>query len=410
MQNPASPDVRFTTLGTGVDPGPPLRFATPLLPGSAGPTEGRNTTYAVADFAFGAFASFFMQSPSFLAHQRHLATGQGRSNCETLFAMLKIPGDCSDKIHCSNCSHRKRGKSGIEYFHTMLAATLVAPGHNRAVPLAPKFIVPQDGHDKQDCESRAARRWLAAHGARYAPFQVYLGDDLFSRQPLCEAVRASGGYFLFVCKPDSHKAIEECRAGIVLDELTQKVGRGKQWVTHCYQWLRDVPLRGDADAIAVNWLIDEIRDARGELTYRNSFVTDLAVERDNVAQLATCGRARWKIENEGFNALKSKAYNPEHNFGHGKRNLSMVLAILNLLAFAYHTVCELGGGKWRAAMRELMTRQGFFQALRIITTLLVFASWDDLLGTLAFIRPPRWDHDIPHKMPSGVREEGVRLK
>ena len=38
-----------------------------------------------------------------------------------------------------------------------------------------------------------------------------------------------------------------------------------------------VPLRGDADAIAVNWLMIEIRDACGELTYRNSFVTDLAV-------------------------------------------------------------------------------------------------------------------------------------
>ena len=66
------------------------------------------------------------------------------------------------------------------------------------------------------------------------------------------------------------------------------------------------------------------------------------------AQLAACGRARWKIENEGFNVLKTNGYNLEHNFGHGKRNLSMVLAILNLLAFACHTVCELGGGKWRA--------------------------------------------------------------
>jgi hypothetical protein len=34
-----------------------------------------------------------MQSPSFLAHQRHLETGQGRSNCQTLFGMRKIPGD-----------------------------------------------------------------------------------------------------------------------------------------------------------------------------------------------------------------------------------------------------------------------------------------------------------------------------
>jgi hypothetical protein len=38
----------------------------------------------MADFALGAFAPFFMQSASFLAHQRHLETGQGRSNCKTL--------------------------------------------------------------------------------------------------------------------------------------------------------------------------------------------------------------------------------------------------------------------------------------------------------------------------------------
>src|ERR1039458_6534597 len=66
---------------------------------------------------------------------------------------------------------------------------LVCPGHNHAVPLEPEFIVPQDGHEKQDCESRAMRRWLAAHGARYARLKpVYLGDDLYSRQPTCQAV------------------------------------------------------------------------------------------------------------------------------------------------------------------------------------------------------------------------------
>ena len=35
---------------------------------------GRNLSYAMADFAIAAFAPFFMQSPSFLAHQRHLET------------------------------------------------------------------------------------------------------------------------------------------------------------------------------------------------------------------------------------------------------------------------------------------------------------------------------------------------
>jgi hypothetical protein len=34
-----------------------------------------------------------MRSPSFLAHQRRLAEGHGRSNCQTLFGMMAIPTD-----------------------------------------------------------------------------------------------------------------------------------------------------------------------------------------------------------------------------------------------------------------------------------------------------------------------------
>jgi hypothetical protein len=135
----------------------------------------------------------------------------------------------------------------------MLAATIVAPGHNRIVPLEPEFIVPQDGHDKQDCESRGARRWLAAQGTRYARFDpVYLGDDLFSRQPICQAVLDAGGHFLFVCKPESHKAIEEFRVGTTLDERVDRVRTGEKWITRRYQWLSNVPLRGDEKAMTVN--------------------------------------------------------------------------------------------------------------------------------------------------------------
>jgi hypothetical protein len=54
---------------------------------------GPNTRYTMADFGLAAFSVFFMQSPSFLAHQRHLEQGQGRSNCRSLFGMTAIPCD-----------------------------------------------------------------------------------------------------------------------------------------------------------------------------------------------------------------------------------------------------------------------------------------------------------------------------
>jgi hypothetical protein len=171
-------------------------------------------------------------------------------------------------------------------------------------------------------------------------------------------------------------------------ELTKRVKHGRQHFTHTYRWLDDVPLRDGADAMTVNWLMIEIRNPAGAVTYRNSFITDLPVDRDTVVDLAACGRARWKIENESFNVLKTKGYNLEHNFGHGQQHLSAVLAILNLLAFAFHTVADLTHDLWLQAVNKAGARSRFFERLRVITVLLVLPSWHDLLTTLAFAQPP----------------------
>ena len=185
----------------------------------------------------------------------------------------------------------------------MLSATLVAPGHDKVIPLEPEFIVPQAGADKQDCENMAAKRWLATHGRRYADLgAVFLGDDLFSRQPFCQAVLDAGGDFVFVCKPSSHPLIAEYLTGISPPSIEQAIKRGKQRFVHRYRWLRDVPLRDGRDALVVNWFEIEIVNPAGETTSHNSFVTSLPVGLDSVVELAACGRARWKIENETFNA------------------------------------------------------------------------------------------------------------
>src|SRR5208282_2534216 len=76
------------------------------------------------------------------------------------------------------------------------------------------------GYDKQDCENRAARRWLALNASRYNKLNpVYLGDDIYSKQPVCEEVLAVGAHFLFVCKPDSQKTMSEYLTGVVVSSL-----------------------------------------------------------------------------------------------------------------------------------------------------------------------------------------------
>ena len=398
--------------------------------------------YTMADIGLSAFSLFFMQSESFLAHQRHLERGQGTSNCHTLFGMKKIPTDnyirlmldkvspeafepcfdqvieqlrergglnafqrlggrtlvaldgteyfCSKKLSCPQCLTRKRSNGKTEHYHAMLAAMIVAPGHNMVLPLMPEFIVPQDGAGKQDCERNGAKRWLTAHGERVANLRpVYLGDALFSCQPMAEAVLATEADFLFVCKRDSHKTLYEYVEGAPLNERAVTERRpGKRSLTYRYRWIEGVPLRDGKDAMNVNWLGVSILDAKGKTTYDGAFVTSLPLTRDNVVETVACARARWKIENEGFNVLKNNAYNLAHNFGHGKKYLARMFAAMNLLAFAFHTACDCVETLWQQAREAIGTRSRFFQDLRSISAYVVFPSWTSLMITLVLGKAP----------------------
>jgi hypothetical protein len=259
------------------------------------------------------------------------------------------------------------------------------------LPLPPEFIVPQDGAAKQDCERTAVKRWLARHGASLAHLRpVFLGDDLFACQPIAAAIQAAGGSFILTCKPSSHQTISEYLYGARLAEHRETVLKRGKRTTTVYRWLADVPLRDSAAALPVTWFSIEMFDAKGKRTYHNSFVTDLPVSAGTVADLAACGRARWKIENETFNVLKCGGYNLAHNFGHGKDTLASVLVVLNLLAFAYHTVASLAVLAWQTALAAKGATYRFFEHLRTITTYVVFQNWAHLLHALAQAdsRPP----------------------
>ena len=55
--------------------------------------RGQNGHYEIADAGLGAFSVFFMQSPSFLAHQESMERKQGKNNARGLFGVERIPSD-----------------------------------------------------------------------------------------------------------------------------------------------------------------------------------------------------------------------------------------------------------------------------------------------------------------------------
>lgn len=403
------------------------------------PRTGDHARYGMADIALAAFAVFFTQCPSFLSFQQNMQKAHGRNNARSLFQVERIPCDnhirqtldpvapqhlfsLFDELHrafdesglletmravertrllaldatwyfssqsqnvcCPNCSCLQHADGKTTHFHSAITPVIVSPGHRQVVPLRPEFITPQDGQVKQDCEINAAKRWLATHATRYSTGNdTLLGDDLYAHQPFCRQVLLHGFHFLFTCQPASHATlhqwVEGLEPGRQRHTLKLRVkGKSNRWEHHLYRWANGVLLTDSDDALKVNWCELTVTDAQGTVCYRNSFITDWAIRADNVAGLVAAGRARWKIENENNNVLKTKGYHLEHNFGHGKEHLSSLLATMNLPAFGLHTLLEVTDENYRLIRGAVGARRKFFQHLEALTTYLCFETWERLM-------------------------------
>ena len=399
------------------------------------PRTGDNTKYSMQDIGLGAFSVFFTQSPSFLAAQKTLRQAKGQSNAQSLFQIEQIACDnhirdtldavapdklfplydevyqalrqagllesfravhqtllialdgtwyfSSQKIHCPQCCCLEHKSGDKTYYHSAVTPVIVAPGQPQVIPLRPEFITPQDGHTKQDCEIAAAKRWLEHNGATYSPLQAtLLGDDLYAHQPFCRRTLLHDLHFIFVCKPDSHTTLYDwvnLLQSPHLRTLKTRVKKGARFHTYTYRYANAVPLAEGQDALKVNWCELTVSDPEGKVLYLNGWVTDFKITDQNVAAIVAAGRARWKIENENNNTLKTKGYHLEHNFGHGKKHLSSLLAALNILAFLYHTFLSFTDENYRLIRATLPTRQTFFDDLRALTRYILFPNWDALL-------------------------------
>ena len=319
-----------------------------------------------------------------------------------LVALDGIEFHKSYKIKCDCCSTRHVGQAQTpQYFHSMVCPAVVADGHNRVLPLMPAFIQPR--HDpaasdtdlsgqarKQDCERNAAKRWISRYLNNLGTYlPILLGDDLYCCHPLCQLVLQHGADFIFVCKPASHKCLHDfLHESLYHSSGWLPVRNAKRQLTfHRYRWQSGVPVRDGADAVTGTWIEFTIRrrtpDGQGwKQTYFNTCFTSLEVTPDNVAEIARAGRARWKIENEVFNCLSNQGYHLKHNFGHGSDGLANLLVVLNLLAFAFHSVLDSLRGLWRRARTELVTRRDFFRDLKTLTKYHFFPHWTALLETL----------------------------
>jgi len=371
---------------------------------------------ALADALMSAFAMFALKDPSLLAFDQH----RHDDNLPSLYQISRVPCDtqmrvildplppeelrpayqdvfrqlqrgkvleaylflkagyllCLDgtgyfsshKVHCPSCMEKHHADGTITYYHQMLGAAFVHPDKAEVIPVTPEPIIKQDGQTKNDCERNAARRFLEKFRQDHPHLPVIVVEDaLSSNGPHVRDLLAYGMHFILGVKEGDHAYLfEEVRRR---EEQDPRV----EWVTirtsvpqrrHVFTIVRDVPLNEANAEVRVTFVrYIEYNDADG--TQRIfTWITDLPVTKANVWNIMRAGRARWKIENETFNTLKNQGYRYEHNYGHGVANLSVVFAMLMMLAFLVDQVLQLCDPLFQGALRRLGSKRALWERQR----------------------------------------------
>jgi len=392
-----------------------------------------NTEIALSDALMSAFAMFSLKAPSLLAFDKERAEG----NLQTIYGIERVPCDThmrtildpvspkvlrpvftsvfrqlqrgkalepmtfldghyllaldgteyfsSKTIHCASCVHRVHRNGAITYTHQMLGAAIIHPDQRAVIPLMPEPIVNRDGTDKNGCERNAAKRFVAKLRQAHPHLKFIVTEDsLSANAPHIETLHAYGLRYILGVKAGDHAYLFQQvqaaeHAGRVTDYERHDRAVG---LVHRFRFVNDVPLNASHTDVRVNFIEHwEIGEAKVQ---HFSWVTDLRVSKRNVYQLMRGGRARWKIENETFNTLKNQGYNFEHNYGHGEQHLSVVFAMLMMLAFLVDQTQQLCCALFQAVWAKLGSKRLLWERMRALFYTYALASMRQLFEALFY--------------------------
>ena len=274
----------------------------------------------------------------------------------------------SEKIHCPFCLEKKSRNGKVCYYHQMLGAALVHPDRKEVIPICPEPIIKQDGNTKNDCERNASSRFFG-HFRRDHPKLpvIVVADALSANAPMLAVLHDYDLRFIIGVKPGSHAFLfEQMRTAAETGQAHVLTLQDDDGTLHHYRWLEKASLNESNPDVLVTMLeYWEIPPKGSKAPLRHfSWVTDLPVNEENAPVLVRGGRARWHIENETFNTLKNQGYHFDHNFGHGEKNLSVVFALLMMLAFLVDQTMQLCDVLFQAVLKHERRKCRLWEAVR----------------------------------------------
>ena len=414
-----SADALFRLVHTGFDHIPDYRPA--------------GVDIALSDVLMSAFAMFSLKAPSLLAFDKE----RTEDNLHTIYGIQRVPCDTymreildpvspkwlrpvftsvfrqlqrgkalepmtfldghyllaldgteyfsSKTIHCPACLHRVHRNGSITYAHQLLGAAIIHPEQRAVIPLMPEPIMNRDGTDKNDCERNAAKRFVAKLRQDHPHLQFIVTEDsLSSNAPHIEILQDYDLHYILGVKEGDHASLfQQVQAAEHAGRVTAYERHDRAaGLVHRFRFLNDVPLNASHAEVRVNFL--EYWEMGQDKVQHFSWITDLRVTTRNVFHLMRGGRARWKIENETFNTLKNQGYHFEHNYGHGERYLSVVFAMLMMLAFLVDQAQQLCCALFRAVWLKLGSKRLLWERMRALFYTYALTSMRQLFEALLY--------------------------
>jgi hypothetical protein len=388
---------------------------------------------ALADALMSAFAMFSLKAPSLLAFDKERVEG----NLHTIYGIARVPCDThmreildpvspkwlrpvfksvfrhlqrgkaleamtfldghyllaldgteyfsSKTIHCASCLQRIHRNGAVTYAHQMLGAALIHPDQRAVIPLMPEPIVNCDGTAKNDCERNAAKRFVVKLRQDHPHLKFIVTEDsLSSNAPHIETLHQHDLHYILGVKEGDHTFLfQQIQAAEHAGRVTSYARHDRAaGLVHRFRFVNDVSLNASNPDVRVNFI--EYWEMGDNKVQHFSWVTDLRVHKRNVFHLMRGGRARWKIENETFNTLKNQGYNFEHNYGHGEQHLSVVFAMLMMLAFLVDQAQQLCCALFQAVWAKLGSKRLLWERMRALFYTYALASMRQLFEALLY--------------------------
>ena len=390
------------------------------------------TKYPIADCAMSALAMFGLKYRSLLQFEdSHKADEKVRHNLRSLYGVDQVPSDTymrerldevdpkslrrsfkacfsalqrgkqlplfqflekyylissdgtgffhSENVLCENCCVKNHKNGRTSYYHQMMCAVMVHPSQSTVIPLTVEPILKQDGATKNDCERNSSKRLLNALRTMHPKLKMVIVEDaLHSNAPHIKTLESLDYKYIIGVKPDGNSWLFDWVNARGCESITLSLNG----YMYTLRWFNDAPLNDSNSDVLVNFFeCIEINPKGKKQTF--TWVTNFKITENNIYELMCGARARWKIENETFNTLKTQGYNFEHNYGHGYKNLSTIMGCLMMLAFLIDQIQQLCCPLFQAALKKCKKRIRLWEKLRNWFLTFFIDSWEAFFVAIA---------------------------